>query len=48
MPIPLDDATGHSEIYAKLELDTIEEYINEIQNITAVLDCRPNGGLPIT
>ena len=32
MPIPLDDATDHSETHAKLELDTIDSYINEIQN----------------
>ena len=32
MPIPLDDATDHSETHAKLELGTIEDYINKIQN----------------
>jgi len=32
MPIPLDDATDHSKTHVKLELDTIEVYINEIQN----------------
>jgi len=32
MPIPLDDATDYSESHVKLELDTIDTYINEIQN----------------
>jgi len=32
MPIPLDDATDHSETHAKLELDTINAYIDGIQN----------------
>ncbi len=32
MPIPLDDATDYSETHAKLELDTINAYIDGIQN----------------
>ena len=32
MPIPLDDAIDDSETHVKLELDTIDTYINDIQN----------------